>query len=112
MTVDDYIQKLRSLPKKFETTPERFALIEEALRVYPRSAKLWCFRGALIQLGPANCPYELKDALASYRRAIEVEPDCSEGWRELGHYYDVHLDDEVEARRLWAIADKLEQKNA
>jgi hypothetical protein len=96
MSVDDYIAKLKAQPKDWETTPEAFALVEEALKAYPGSARLWCFRGAFIQLGPApeisGCT--LQDALNSYRKAVEVEPDCPEGWVELGHYYDVILSDE------------------
>lgn len=110
MTVDEYIQKLRALPQEFETTPERYDLIEKALQAHPHSATLWCMRGALIQLGPDDSRYALEDALKSYRRAIEVEPDCAEGWEELGHYYDVHLSDEAEARRLWDIAEGLKKK--
>ena len=93
-------------------TPEAFALIDEALRAYPRSAKLWCFRGALIQLGPADSGYTLDDALKSYEKATEVEPECPDGWEELGHYHDVHLDDEVAAKRFWHKAEILKNKNA
>jgi tetratricopeptide (TPR) repeat protein len=110
MTVEDYIQKLQAIPQEFETPPERYDLIEEAIRAHPRSATLWCLRGAFIQLGPDDGRYVLEDALESYRKAIEVEPECAEGWEELGHYYDVHLDDGTEARRLWDIAEGLRNK--
>ncbi len=112
MTVDEYTQKLNALPKEFETTAEQYALIEEALRDHPSSARLWSIRGALIQLGPDDGRYTLQDAMVSYQTAIEVEPASAEGWQELGHYYDVHLSDDAEARRLWGIADELRKKNA
>jgi tetratricopeptide (TPR) repeat protein len=110
MTIDDYLQKLRSRPKELETSRETYALIEEAVRAHPTSAKLWCLRGALIQLGPADSDYELSDALACYQKAIEVEPDCAEGWEDLGHYHDVHLHDQAAARKFWSIAEALKKK--
>ena len=90
---------MKARPKGCETTPEAFALVEEAVKAHPGSARLWCFRGALTQLGPApeKSGYNLEDALASYRKAIEVESNCPEGWEELGHYYDVILSDEKSA---------------
>jgi cytochrome c-type biogenesis protein CcmH/NrfG len=114
MTVEEYIAKLKARPKDRETTAESFALVEEALKAHPDSARLWCFRGALIQLGPVpeESGYKLEDALASYRKAVELEPDCPKGWEELGHYHDVHLDDERSAREFWAKAEKLRKANA
>jgi hypothetical protein len=114
MSVDDYITKLKARPKDCETTPEAFALVEEALKAHPDSAMLWCFRGALIQLGPTPevSGYTLEDALTSYRKATEVEPDCPEGWEELGHYYDVILRDEQSAKGFWEKATKLKETNA
>ncbi len=114
MSVDEYITKLEARPKDCETTPEAFALIEEALKAHPDSAKLWCFRGALIQLGPSPevSGYRLEDALSSYLKATEVEPDCPDGWEELGHYYDVHLDDEDSAKQFWDKAAELRATNA
>jgi hypothetical protein len=113
MTVDKHITKLKALPRSFETTPEAYALVEEALKAHPHSARLWCLRGTLIQLGPGpeKSGYTLEDAFASYKKAIEVEPDCPEGWEELGHYHDVHLDDEHTARQFWDKAEKLRERN-
>ncbi|CAM3183258.1 hypothetical protein [Rariglobus hedericola] len=107
MTLDDYIVKLRARDKEIETTPAMFALAEEAIRCYPLSAKLWCIKGAMIQLGPVDSGYELEDALGTYRQAITVEPDCPDGWEELGHYYDVHLNDEKQAEIFWKKAEAL-----
>ena len=113
MTVDEYIEKLKARPRGRETTPETFALVEEALEAHPNSAKLWCFRGALIQLGPGpeKSGYKREDALASYRKAIEVEPDCHEGWEQLGYYYDAFLCDQRSAKEFWAKAEKLRIAN-
>jgi hypothetical protein len=111
MTVEEYIEKLKRRRKDIDTTPEMYALIEEAVRTHPHSAKLWCFRGALIQLGPgAEDGYSLEDALQSYRKAIEVEPECPEGWEELGHYYDVILSDEIKAKEFWEKAAELRDR--
>jgi hypothetical protein len=77
VTENDYIEELKNRwPRTTETKAalETVALADEATRAFPGSPKLWCMRGNLIELGPENSPHGLDEALASYERAIEVDP--------------------------------------
>ena len=57
MKESEYIEKLFALwPTEGETSDEALALADEAVRAHPASAKLWCMRGDLIQLGPEDIP--------------------------------------------------------
>jgi tetratricopeptide (TPR) repeat protein len=115
VTEEDYIVELRECsPRnaKMKVTPEIIALADEAIRVFPRSAKLWCMRGNLIQLGPENCPHSLDEALASYKRAIEVDPSFADAWEEAGHFYHNVLDDEPVAEPYFREAEKLRHPDA
>jgi hypothetical protein len=109
MTEEDYIEELKKRwPRlKSEATLEAVALADEATRAFPRSSILWCMRGHLIQLGPANCPHNLNEALASYKKAIEVDPSFAEAWEEAGHFYHNVLDDEAAVQPYFLEAEKL-----
>jgi tetratricopeptide (TPR) repeat protein len=115
MSEEDYIVQLRERwPRnaKMEVTPETIALADEATHAFPRSAKLWCMRGNLIQLGPENCPHSLDDALDSYKRAIEIDPSFADAWEEAGHFYHNVLDDEAAAEPYLREAEKLKHPDA
>ena len=105
---EDYFQRIKSAwPKKCEASLSLIALADEAVARFPESPRLWCMRGNLIELGPAEAPHELGEALASYRRATEIAPCFTEAWEEIGHYYDSILDDEKSAAEYFAKARAL-----
>ena len=113
MSEDDYIAELRSrVPDEGDLSLEVIALADEAVRAFPGSARLWCLRGDLIQIGPESCPHPLEEALASYRRAIEIDPGFADAWDEVGHFYDAVLDDERGAERYFREAARLRGPNA
>ncbi len=64
-------------------------------------------RGSLIQLGPKSCPHPLSESLASYQRAVELDPKFIEAWDEIGHYYDAVLGDEKTAVEYFRKAKRL-----
>src|SRR4051794_39085358 len=107
MTEAEYISEFRTRWPR-ETTEdvslETIALADEAVRAFPASARLWVIRGDLIQLGPASNPHSLEDALASYQRAVDIDPDSVEAWEWIGYYYDAVLDDEATARTYFQEA--------
>jgi tetratricopeptide (TPR) repeat protein len=110
VTEEEYIAELRERsPRnaKMKVAPETIALADEATRAFPRSAKLWCMRGNLIQLSSENCPHNLDDALASYKRAIEIDSSFAEAWEEVGYFYHNVLDDEPAAQPYLHQAEKL-----
>jgi tetratricopeptide (TPR) repeat protein len=111
MTEDIYIFQLRASwprwPNVGGASLTTITLADEAVRAFPQSAKLWVMRGCLIQLGSESSPYPLEEALRSYQRAIEVNPQFAEAWEEIGYYYDVILADEAEGQRYFGEAERL-----
>jgi len=113
MSEEEYIRELRERTTVGNgASLEIVALADEAVRDFPRSAKLWCLRGDLIQLGPENTPHSLDDALACFQRAIEIDPGFAEAWEELGHFYHVVLDDETGAQPYFREAERLKAQDA
>jgi hypothetical protein len=112
MSEDTYIFQLQvswpRWPNPDESTVKSINLADEAVRTFPGSAKLWVMRGDLIQL-VESCPYPLEEALRSYQRAVEVDPQFAEAWEEIGHYYDVILSDEVEGQKYFCEAERLRE---
>lgn len=110
MTEADYIMELRERsPRnaKMNATPETIALADEATRAFPRSPKLWCMRGFLIQHGPENGPHSPNEALASYKKAIEVAPSFVDAWEAAGDFYKEVLGDEPAAQPYFREAERL-----
>ena len=108
MTEDDYISQLRAgWPKDSDASLAVIALADEAVRAFPQSARLWLMRGDLIQIGPKSCPHPLEEALRSYQRAIEIDPQFADAWDEIGHYHDAVLADETGAQRCFRKAERL-----
>jgi tetratricopeptide (TPR) repeat protein len=110
----DYIDKLKSsYPAEGEDAPnETLALADEAVRAHPQSARLWCIRGDLILLGSGESPFELADALASYERAIVIDPKCVEAYEEIGYFYDLVMDDEERAKPYFDQAALLKSEGS
>jgi hypothetical protein len=111
MNEEDYFQRIRGAwPKEGEASLSLIALADEATARFPSSARLWCLRGNLIELGPEETPHELSDALASYQCASEIDPMFAEAWEEIGHYYDAVLDDEAGAQQYFQRAETLRKR--
>lgn len=64
-------------------------------------------RGDLIQLGSADVPYSLEDALACYERAVSIDPNFAEGHEEIGHFYDAVIPNQTRARRAFRKAAEI-----
>jgi tetratricopeptide (TPR) repeat protein len=108
MTEDDYISALRARwPRDCDASLETITLADEAVRAFPSSARLLVMRGNLIQLGPESCPHPLEEALRSYQRAVELDPQFSEAWEEIGRFHDAVLGDEPAAKRFFQEAERL-----
>lgn len=108
MTEDEYIAELQKRwPRQGDAALETINLADEAVRRFPGSPKLLCMRGNLIELGPENCPHSLDDALACYKRAIEIDPQFAEAWEEVGYFYHNVLDEEDVAKPYLREAERL-----
>ncbi len=103
-----YIGKLLSLySAKGEESNHALAIADEATKAFPRSAKLWCIRGDLIQLGTAETSHELSDALASYEQAIVADSNFVEAYESIGYFYDVVMADSKRAVKFFKKAKQL-----
>lgn len=106
MNEAEYVEKLSaSWPREEDASGELLALADEAVQIFPGSAKLWIMRGNLIELGTGDASHTLVEALASYERAVLIDPNFAEGWEEIGHFYDAVMDDEA---RAWQARRKAE----
>ena len=114
MVESDYIERLWALypSEDEEATNEVLALADEAVQICPWSAKLWCIRGNLIQLGTGDTLHKLEDALLSYEKAIAVDPKCFEAYEEIGYFYDLVMDDESKAKPFFQRAALLKSEAA
>ena len=96
MTEKGYISLVRSKVQAEDTIGnEIIELIDEAVSLYPQSSALWRLRGELILLGEDDKGYEPSDALSSYSKAIEIDPNCAKAYESIGYYYDA-IDDDPE----------------
>jgi hypothetical protein len=113
MDETQYIEHLLSLYplESEETTKATLALAEEAVHAFPASAKLWCIRGDLIQLSSGD-EYKLEEALMSYKQAIAIDSCFVEAYEEIGHFYDLVMDDPKQAEPFFNKADLLKKEAA
>jgi tetratricopeptide (TPR) repeat protein len=96
MIEDGYIDAIEALwpsGKGEHSSPELLRLSEEAVEACPTSAELWVMRGNVIELADESCPIPLEEALGCYRRALTIDPGCSDALEEIGFFYDVHTND-------------------
>lgn len=107
MTEEQYIVNLKLLgpmAQERETSLQAIELADEAVQAYPASAKLWCIRGDYIQLGPENCPHDLQEALLSYQRAVQVEPNCADAYDSIAYFLDAVENKPEEAKHYFKKA--------
>ena len=88
MTEPEYIDRIRDeFAGRNRATLEVMRRINEALEEFPASPALWCLRGDLIQLSDDD-NFTLEDALESYKKAIELDPNNAEAYEAIGHFYN------------------------
>jgi len=69
-------------------------LAEQAIRDHPTSFVLWVLRGDMILLCDEEVAgYSEAEALRSYMKAAELEPQSPLPQLEMGHYFDARMDD-------------------
>lgn len=74
---------------------------------------LWIRRGDLIQLSEdADGRLTLEDALLSYQRAIELEPDNAQAYQSTGYFLDRVQDKPREAEPYFRKAIELGSETA
>jgi tetratricopeptide (TPR) repeat protein len=108
MTESDYIQKnLEQWPRaQSASAAESLRLVEEGLSAFPKSARLLCMKGDLIQLSDEP-RYELADALRCYQRAAELAPESPEAFESLAFFFDAIESDLAQAESAFRRAVQL-----
>ena len=114
MTEGEHIDTIfNSLPESGLTSSRHVDAIEDALKQYPNSTRLWCLRGDLIQLNDdVDEERGLVEARRSYERALEIDPDCQEAHEELGRFFEVVEGAAERARRHLRRAAELRGEGA
>jgi hypothetical protein len=108
MTESDYMEKIKAVwPRRVQASAtEAMRLVEEGLCAFPRSARLLCMKGDLIQLSDGE-QYELKDALHCYQEAADLAPESPEPFESLGFFFDVIESDPARAETAFRRAVQL-----
>lgn len=95
---------LDEVVREERATEASLALIDEALRRFPDSARLWCLHGDLLQLCVDDEERGLEQAGDSYLKAAELAPGDPEPYESLGHFCDAVLDDPQQAAEYFRKA--------
>ena len=108
MTESDFIEKIKAAwPRTVQASAtEALRLVEEGLCAFPRSARLLCIKGDLIQLSDGE-QYELSDALRCYQQAADLAPESAEAFESMGFFFDAIESDPVRAESAFRTAVKL-----
>src|SRR4051812_6536747 len=92
MTEAEYIGAITDLwPRGPEPGGRALDLSGQAVEAFPFSPTLWCLRGDLIQVA-VDRANAVADALACYRRAAELDPECGEAFESIGYIHYVYLE--------------------
>ncbi|WP_018128267.1 tetratricopeptide repeat protein [Balneola vulgaris] len=103
MTELEYINEFQKR-KSSELTEETISLINQAVKDYPNSEKLWILRGDLLQLIDVEIGIPLEESLNSYKRALEINPDSSEANFEMASFLNNVLDQTEKAHMFYQKA--------
>lgn len=76
-----------------KATPAALRMIEEGIRLFPDSPRVWILRGDLIQLSDDLGTYSLDDVVSSYLIALRHAPENVEAFESLGRFLDAVRDD-------------------
>jgi tetratricopeptide (TPR) repeat protein len=109
VTEEAYLKELSRLFRESSdagVSSDVMAIVEQAVAAFPGSARLWCRRGDLIQLGSEDTAelYTLGDARTSYERALQLVPEHVEALESLGHFFDAVEPDPVAAEGYFVKA--------
>jgi len=107
----DFVAELRrAWPRDGEAPLKLLKRADQAAAAWPGSAAILRLRAALIQLAPEHSSYSLDEALACYKRALEVDPGAVETLEDLAHFYDAVLGNQTQAREYFALASQERQR--
>lgn len=103
---DDFIKEFVESLSPYATA-ETFRILDEALRAYPESARLWCRRGMSILIADEGPTFTLSEALRSFETSASLDPTYSSAFEEMGYFHDVHTEDLARAEEAFRRAIEL-----
>ena len=103
----DYENIIHRQSSSAATNNELFELMDRALAEHPTSIRLWCQRGDLMRNRPPESPHVPPEALSSYERAIDIDPECAQAFEGIGHYYSIIKGDPTGAAKYLQRAIEL-----
>ena len=110
----EYISLLKERwPKDWEDpepTKDTIALVDEAVKAFPDSEKLWIIRGDLYLLINYENETPLEESLYCYEKAIAINPRSHEAYFEKATFIDIHMGKPRKAKQFYEKARLL--KNA
>tara|TARA_R110002096_G_scaffold434442_1_gene655966 strand:+ start:912 stop:1232 length:321 start_codon:yes stop_codon:yes gene_type:complete len=99
----EYINEFQKR-KSSELTEETISLIDQAVKDYPNSEKLWIMRGDLFQLIDFVIDSPLDESLNCYKRALEINTDSVEANFEMASFLNNVLDQPEKAHAFYQKA--------
>ena len=103
MTELEYINEFQKR-KSSELTEETISLIDQAVKDYPKSEKLWIMRGDLFQLIDFEMDSPLEESLNCYKKALEINPESAEANFEMASFLNNVLDQPEKAHAFYQKA--------
>ena len=82
--------RLRLAAKCDEDFDEALAELKKIEDNQPLYPNILVLKGICIQLGSENSPYELYDAEAAFKAAIEIDKNCFDALIEIGSFYNTN----------------------
>lgn len=77
------------------------SIVSRLLAEWPDNPRLLMMWGDLVQLQPDETGPTLDEAKASLERAVELDEESPDGWKELGHFLSAVEDDAAGANRCF-----------
>lgn len=84
VTESEYVDALKmQWPKGATASREMLSLACVAVQQHPQSAILWFLRGQLMLMSPTDYIFSKLDAVASFEKAVELDPSLADAYRRL-----------------------------
>jgi hypothetical protein len=107
---DHYATLLETLAEHSDNSSQVRAAADEAIQAFPRSARLWLWRGRLLTFSLVNGEPVHAEVRRSFEQAVELDPELAEAWEELADFHDGIRDDPEAALRCWQRAEEVRER--
>lgn len=107
MTEQEYIDGIKCYTREWKGMPDEARWLAcRAVRAFPNCAELWLLHSKVVG-GPEDGDCACLAVLASLERCIQLNPNLTEAYDELGGYWDGIRDDPEKAMEYYRKAAEL-----